>query len=161
MRTMVNLAIAASLLVIALGCAAGGTAETPGVSDAAVTDHMVAEATLLAHYIDAALAAGMTTEEINGTLSAIANSTVISEFWVSDETGQVQFTNVPGLDFAFPTDPEARTQAAPFANLLLGRESVVAQGVMPREADGVLFQYVGVAGVDRARIVQVGLAAAE
>ena len=67
---------------------------------------------------------------------------------------------MPGLDFAFPADPNAGTQAAPFADLLLGTRQVVTQGMQPREADGKLFRYVGAAGVDKPRIVQVGIAGA-
>lgn len=119
--------------------------------------HMVAEATLTAHYIAAALQADMAPDEINAALTRIANQTVITEFWISDGDGQIVFTNMPGLDFAFPTDPEADTQAAPFAALLLGQESVIVQDVQPREFDGRLFQYVGVAGIDQPRIVQVGM----
>ena len=122
---------------------------------------MVAEATLTAHYIAAALKAGMTPDEINAVLKQIASDTVISEFWVSDGNGRIEFTNVPGVDFAFPTDPGAGTQAAPFATLLSGQESVVVQDAQTREADGARFKYVGVAGVDQPRIVQVGLAVSE
>ena len=122
------------------------------------TAHMVAQATLTAHYIAAATAAGFTAEEINTTLAEIARNTVIDEFWISDENGNIEYTNVPGLDFAFPTDPDAGTQAAPFAELLLGQQKVVTQDMMPRQADGRMFQYVGAAGVDGPRIVQVGFA---
>ena len=122
---------------------------------------MVAEAKLTAHYIAAALEAGKSSDEINSTLKEIADTSIITEFWVSDETGRIQFTNAMGLDFAFPTDPNAGTQAAPFADLLLGNQQVVTQGMQPREADGKLFRYVGAAGVDKPRIVQVGIAGAE
>ena len=37
----------------------------------------------------------------------------------------------------------------------------MVQGAAPRVLDGATFQYVGVAGVDQTRIVQVGLSAAE
>ena len=161
MNTWIRLTMAVLLLAVAVGCSTGVPEDAGNATTGTATDHMVAQATLVAHYVDAALAAGMSADQINATLTEIAGSTVISEFWVSDENGQVEFTNVPGLDFAFPTDPEAGTQAAPFANLLLGREKVVTQGVMPREADGALFQYVGVAGVDQARIVQVGMAGSQ
>lgn len=124
------------------------------------SSHMVAEAMLAAHFIAAALKAGMGGDEINAVLSDIAERSAIAEFWVSDEEGRVVFTNT-GLDFAFPTDPEAGTQAAPFAALLDGSKSVVIQGAREREYDSRVFQYVGVAGVDRPRIVQVGIAAAE
>ena len=123
--------------------------------------HMVAEAMLTAHFVAAALKAGMGRDEINAVLARVAERSAITEFWVSDEKGRVVFTNVKGIDFTFPTDPEAGTQAAPFAALLDGSRTVVAQDSRPREHDARVFKYVGVAGVDRPRIVQVGISAAE
>ena len=155
MRAFLALAIAAVITVLSAGCA---SAQESAPTNENQTAHMVAEARLTAHYIAAALEAGRTPKEINATLAEIANSTIIDEFWISDETGRVQFTNVSGLDFAFPTDPDAGTQAAPFADLLLGNHQVVTQSMQPREADGELFQYVGVSGIDQPRIVQVGIA---
>ena len=145
-----------------LGAIMGETMLRPpaGAPDV-VTRHMVAQAMLAAHYIDAALKAGMQVDEINATLAAIAERSVITEFWISDETGRIAFTNVPGADFSFPTDPDAGTQAAPFAVLLDGATPVVAQDAQPREMDAAIFKYVGVAGVDQPRIVQVGVSAAE
>ena len=130
-------------------------------ADAMASDHMVAQAVLTAHFIDAALKAGMSADDINAVLAKVAEQTVISEFWISDEAGRIVFTNIPGTEFVFPTDPEAGTQAAPFATLLSGDEAVVVQDTLPRELDAAPFKYVGVAGVDQARIVQVGLSAAE
>ena len=144
------------------GIALGGVAMTKGQSaQDAVSRHMVAEATLAAHFVDAAVKAGMDRDAINAVLRRIADETVISEFWVSDENGEIAFTNVAGANFAFPTGPEADSQAAPFAALLTGDETVVVQGAAPRVLDGATFKYVGVAGVDQTRIVQVGLSAAE
>ena len=156
-----TLTTAILILTLALSgaCAANDAIEVSLSDDAqesTLSEHMVAEATLTAHYIDAALKAGMTPAEINAALAQIAANTVIDEFWVSDETGAVAFTNIAGIDFTFPLNPDAGTQAAPFANLLLGNRSVVIQEAQAREADGALFQYVGVAGVDAPRIVQVG-----
>ena len=127
----------------------------------AVSKHMVAEATLAAHFVDAALKAGMDRDAINAVLSRVANETVISEFWISDEHGEIAFSSIEGANFAFPADPSADSQAAPFAKLLTGDETVVVQGAAPRVLDGAVFRYVGVAGVDQTRIVQVGLSAAE
>ncbi len=144
------------------GIALGGVAMTKGQSaHDAVSRHMVAEATLVAHFVDAAVEAGMDRDAINAVLRRIADETVISEFWVSDENGEIAFTNVEGVDFTFPTDPAADSQAAPFAALLTGDQSVVVQGAAPRVLDGATFKYVGVAGVDETRIVQVGLSASE
>lgn len=53
---------------------------------------------------------------------------------------------------------QAKLTAHYIADLLLGNEQVVPQGMQPREADGKLFRYVGAAGVDQPRIVQVGIA---
>ena len=155
MKTLVVLAAMVLTMAMAAACAAQ---EGTGAVAEERTRHMVAEATLTAHYIAAALAAGQTPEQINATLTEIAGSTVIDEFWVSDENGNVEFTTLPGIEFKFPTDPKAGTQAAPFAELLLGSKDVVTQEVEAREADGKPFQYVGAAGVDKPRIVQVGIA---
>ncbi len=124
-----------------------------------LSEHMAAEAMLTAHYIAAAVKAGTGAEEINGVLASVAEGSAISEFWISDENGTVVYTNMPGVEFAFPTDPEADSQAAPFAVLLTGDQAVVDQDFMPRAVDGKVFKYVGAAGVDQARIVQVGVAA--
>ena len=131
---------------------------SPDAIEQAVSDHMVAQATITAHYIDAARRAGVADDEINEVLLSIAGQTVIDEFWISDENGVIVYTNIPGLDFSFPTDPETKTQAAPFANLLSGDESTVVQRFQPRTADQKTFKYVGVAGTDQPRIAQVGLA---
>ena len=150
-------------LYLALACAgesAPPTAVPTAANSAVVDQHLVAEATLTAHYIAAALEAGRTPAEINATLQQIASDTVISEFWISDANGDVEFSSVPDADFSFGTDPNADRQAAEFVNLLLGKEKVVVQTAQPRDLDGAVFQYVGVAGVDGPRIVQVGLRAA-
>ncbi len=150
-------ALCAGLCLLSGGVAVADEAETLD----AISAHMVAQATLAAHFIDAALQAGMDAEEINAVLADIADSSVITEFWISDETGRIAFTNIPGTEFAFPTDPDAGTQAAPFAALLQGKVNVVIQDAQPRELDAAIFKYVGVAGIDQARIVQVGVSAAE
>lgn len=155
MRAFYALAIAAITMFLATGCAPADQTSATNEND---TAHMVAQAKLTAHYVAVALEAGRSTDEINATLKQIADTSIITEFWVSDETGRVVFTTAPGLDFSFSTDPNAGTQAAPFADLLLGSKQVVTQGMQPREADGKLFQYVGAAGVDQPRIVQVGIA---
>lgn len=119
---------------------------------------MAAQSTLTAHFIAAALRAEMSEDEINGTLAQIAGSTVIDEFWVSDETGEIEFSNVVGSDFRFPKDPTLKTDAAPFARLLTGEEKVVIQTTKPRRLDSKMFRYAGVSGIDSSRIVQVGQA---
>ena len=158
------------IAIFALGCTesvppaeeaspATDAATTEGVMESSLlSEHMAAEAMLTAHFVAAAVKAGMSVEEINGVLASVADGSAISEFWVSDENGAVVYTNITGVEFAFPTDPEADSQAAPFSELLTGDQSVVDQDFMPRALDGMVFKYVGAAGVDQARIVQVGVA---
>ena len=159
--TMKALLTAATLSALSL-VGSHGLAEDVQKSSApdAIGQHMAAEALLTAHFIDAAREAGRSAEEINAVLASIAERTVLAEFWVTDGDGQVVHTNIEGSTFQFPTDPAAGTQAAPFAALLDGSKTVVVQGARPRESDGRIFRYVGVAGVDEPRIVQVGMTGA-
>ena len=154
--------IAVIAVFTSLGLLLGGLALADEKStDATASGHMVAQAMLTAHFIDAAVKAGMSADEINAVLAKVADETIISEFWISDEAGRIVYTNHPGTGFVFPTDPEAGSQAAPFAALLSGGATVVVQGVLPRQLDAAPFKYVGVAGVDQARIVQIGLSGAD
>ena len=137
------------------------TASKVSAADDAVSKHMVGQAMLTAHFIAAALKAGMSKDDINAALTRVAAGSAISEFWISDEKGRIEFTNIPGTGFQFPTDPAGKSQAAPFAALLDGSKSVVVQGFQARELDARMFKYVGVAGVDKRRIVQVGVAKAD
>ena len=151
-----------SMLVLALGLVLSGIAAADVVSvEEATAKHMVAQALLTAHFIDAARRAGFSAEEIDAVLAKVAAQTVISEFWISDDRGRIAYTNIPDTDFAFPTDPDAGTQAAPFAALFGGVTAVVVQDAQPRQLDRAIFKYVAVGGVDQTRIVQVGVNAAE
>ena len=147
------------LFSLCLAGTGGARAGETGSVEAVVGQHMVAQAMLAAHYVAAALKAGMNAGEINSVLSEIADRTVIGEFWVSDESGRIEFSSTPAQGFAFPVDPASDAQAAPFARLITGEAAVVEQGIQPRDLDGARFKYVGVAGVDGQRIVQVGLPA--
>ena len=108
--------IAVIAVFICLGLLPSGLALAEEKStDAMASGHMVAQAMLTAHFIDAAVKAGMSTDEINAVLAKVADETIISEFWISDEAGRIDYTSHPGTEFVFPTDPEAGSQAAPFA----------------------------------------------
>ncbi|KKZ11877.1 MAG: hypothetical protein TE42_06570 [Candidatus Synechococcus spongiarum SP3] len=152
-------AAALSALSLVGGYGLAEDRQKPSAHDA-IGQHMVAEALLTAHFIDAAREAGRSPEEINAVLASIAERTALAEFWITDVDGQVVHTNIEGSTFQFPTDPAAGTQAAPFAALLDGSKAVVVQDARPRESDGQVFRYVGVAGVDEPRIVQVGMTGA-
>ena len=151
-------------IIFCIGIILNGTTVGNGISpsiDESVSKHMVAEAMLTSHFIDAALRAGMSQDEINAILTKIAEQSIISEFWVSDEGGKFEFSNFPDTNFKFPTDSSSNSQALPFAALLDGSESVVVQGLMERELDGKSYKYVGVLGTDKPRIVQIGVSESE
>ena len=127
------------------------------------TSLMVAAAKLVAHYVAAAAEAGTSADTINSVLRDIAETTKVTEIHVTDAEGNIEFGSDPTLNFRFPTESDAGTQAAPFARLLEGTAAegtatVVVQDPTPRELDGQVFQYVGVSGIVRSRIVQVGIA---
>ena len=95
-------------IVFCIGVVLNGVTVAGGVSQSTeglVSKHMVAEAMLTSHFIDAALRAGMSQDEINVILTKVAEQSVISEFWVSDEGGKIEFSNFPDVDFKFPRAP--------------------------------------------------------
>ena len=136
--------------------------------DAMLDDQMTGQARIAAHVVAAAEAAGHDAAQVIDALSTVAAATVLDEFWVTDEEGVAYLTNVRGtsggmVSFRFNPDPAVQPQASAFFPLLSsppGSDDVVAQGAQVREIDNEVFKYVGVAGVDRRRIVQVGNALA-
>jgi PAS domain S-box-containing protein len=124
--------------------------------DEAIGEQMVAQAAIVSRLVAVAEAAGLTPDEINAHLRTIADQTVIDEIWVTDEHGHAYLRTVPEIDFTFDPDPQKQPQASAFWPLLTG-ETVVIQNSRPREVDDRIFKYVGVSGIDRPRIVQVGV----
>ena len=124
-----------------------------------VAQHMVGEALLTAHFVAAAEKAGMTQSEINAVLKSVAEKSGIREIWITDSAGHAYLTNT-GVDFTFSPDPGKQPQASAFWPLINGSKDVVVQRAHKREIDEQILNYVGVAGVDKPRIVQVGADAA-
>ncbi len=142
---------------------AGVVARSAAYSDRAWRDveraigkQMVVEAAITAEWIAAAERAGSPPETINDRLRAVTRRTALDEFWVTDPSGHAYLHSVPGIDFTFSPDPREQQQASAFWPLLEGKRKVVIQRVQRREVDDRVFKYVGVAGVDERRIVQVG-----
>jgi sigma-B regulation protein RsbU (phosphoserine phosphatase) len=145
-------------LVIAglLARSAAFGAHVMGDVESAIGEQMVVEATIAAHLVALGEAAGVGPREINRRLKAIADDTVLDEFWITDEKGHAYLRNMAEFDFTFSPDPGQQPQAHVFWPLLTGQARRVLQGARRREVDTQVFKYVGVAGVDRPRIVQVG-----
>jgi hypothetical protein len=154
MRSLGHLVAAA---LVAGGTFAGG-ATNVRADDAEdiVARHMVGEALLAAHLVAIAEKAGMRPEEINAILKEVAEKSAIDEFWITDERGRAYLTN-QDFEFTFDPDPARQPQASAFWPLLEGGSEVVIQDARQREIDDRVFKYVGVAGVDKPRIVQIGV----
>ena len=124
--------------------------------EAAIGEQMVVEATMAAHLVALGEAAGVSPKEINRRLKQIADDTVLDEIWITDEKGHAYLKNIAEIDFTFSPDREKQPQAHAFWSLLTGKNKSVVQEARQREVDTQVFKYVGVTGVDRPRIVQVG-----
>jgi hypothetical protein len=150
--------IPAVMLVLAALCAAASQPRAADCEEAAAR-HMVGEALLAAHFVALAEKSGMAPSEINTILKSISEKSAIQEFWITDSAGHAYLTNT-GIDFTFNPDPAKQPQASAFWPLINGSKDVVIQGARKREIDDRVFKYVGVAGIDKPRIVQIGVAAA-
>jgi hypothetical protein len=126
--------------------------------EAIIGKYMIGQALLAANYVAAAEKAGMKPAEINAALKDIAKRSSIEEFWITDASGRAYLTNT-GIDFTFERDPAKQPQASAFWPLIAGTATVVVQPAQKREIDNRVFKYAGVAGIDKPRIVQVGVSA--
>lgn len=122
----------------------------------AIGEQMIVEATIAAHLVALGEAAGVSAKEINRRLKQIADDTVLDEIWITDEKGHAYLRNIAEVDFTFSPNREEQPQAHAFWPLLTGKNKAVVQDARQREIDTQIFKYVGVAGVDKPRIVQVG-----
>ena len=149
--TVVRSVVCALILAICLPAQAADC-------EAVLSKYMVGQALLAANYVAAAEKAGMKPAEINAALKDIAARSSIEEFWITDSSGRAYLTNT-GIDFTFDRDPAKQPQASAFWPLIAGAATAVVQPAQKREIDNRVFKYVGVAGVDKPRIVQVGVSA--
>src|SRR5262245_6397036 len=138
-----------------LARSAGLANEIPSEVEDMLGAQMVAEARIVAHFVDAAEKAGFTPEEINRRFRQLADTTVLNEFWVTDERGHAYLRNID-VDFTFSPSALEQPQAHVFWPLLTGQKDEVVQEARQREIDDQHFKYAGVAGVDKPRIVEVG-----
>jgi hypothetical protein len=144
-----------AILVAVLACFTN-TSSRAAECDDLIARHMIGQAMLAAQLVAVAEKAGMTPAQINSVLNTVTGSSAIEEFWITDSAGHAYLTNT-GIDFTFSPDPAKQPQASAFWALLDGRDKVVVQETRKRELDDRVFKYVGVAGVDKPRIVQVGV----
>jgi hypothetical protein len=148
--------LAALLISLIMACGGCSTVRAAECEDL-IARHMIGEALLAAHLVALAEKTAMKSIDINATLRQIAAKSAIQEFWVTDSSGHAYLTNT-GIDFTFSPDSAKQPQASAFWPLITGGKDIVVQDARKREIDNRVFKYVGVAGVDKPRIVQVGVA---
>ncbi len=153
MHSIRKLAVVA--VVTAVTFTLGSNAQAAS-ADEIVAQHMVGAALLAAHLVAVAERAGMSPDEINAILKDVADKSAIDEFWITDPSGHAYLTTT-GIDFTFEADPAKQPQASAFWPLIKGDKDIVIQEARKREIDDRVFMYVGVAGIDKSRIVQVGV----
>jgi hypothetical protein len=146
------------MLLIAMATGLFGLEVRAAECDDLIARHMIGEAMLAAQFVAAAEKAGITPVQINTALRSVAESSGIEEFWITDSSGHAYLTNT-GLEFTFSPDGNKQPQGSAFWALIDGRQKIVVQDTKKREIDDRRFKYVGVAGVDKPRIVQVGVSA--
>lgn len=147
-----------AVMLFSLVFSAGTSASRAADCEDTIARHMVGEALLAAQFVSLAEKVGMTPGEINSILKSVAEKSATEEFWITDSAGHAYLTNT-GVDFTFSPDPAKQPQASSFWLLINGGKDVVIQGARKREIDNKVFKYVGVSGVDKPRIVQVGVGA--
>ena len=126
-------------------------------SEATIGEHMLVEASIAAHFVAVGEAAGLSPAEINARLRSIVDRSVLDEFWITDEQGRAYLRSTPDIDFQFNPDPRVQPQASEFWPVLTGQLGEFVQLARVREIDDQVFKYAAVAGIDKPRIVQVGI----
>ena len=131
--------------------------------DSTLNDQMVAQARIAAHLVAAAEQAGYQPSEIIAILDEIVAGTVLDDILMTDETAFAYLTSTRDQDgrrvhFTFDPDPTVQPQASKFYALLnaTAGNNYITQPAQVREIDNKVFKYVGVPGIDKPRIVQVG-----
>ncbi len=147
------------ILARLLARAAAVADQTPKEVEDIVAQHMVVAATAIAELVALAEKCGLTAKQINDRLTRIDDKTILDEVWVSDQKGFAKLHTGHSPDFQFKPSATEQPQAHEFWGLLTGAKSVVIQSIQKREVDDELFKYVGVPGVDKPRIVEVGYSA--
>lgn len=132
--------------------------------DALLDEQMTGQARIAAHLVAAAEEHGLSPSEIIDIFDGIKEKTVLDELWVTDPGGIVYLTTVRDehgkpKQFKFVSDADAQPQASAFYPLLsasIDSDACITQEARNREIDYQIFKYVGVSGIDKPRIVQVG-----
>lgn len=93
-------------------------------------------------------------DQLSEEATRIAKSLDIDEIHIIDENGILQWGNVPAV---FGYDFNSSDQTKPFLEGLTNKDFTLAQDAQQRGVDGKLFQYIGVARIDKPGVIQIGI----
>lgn len=127
-------------------------------SEQIISRDLTSTARVLAQFVAVAEQCRLPVPDVTARLKSLVSPDHLSEIWITDSEGKAYLHTVPDIDFQFSPDPVRQPQASQFWPLLEAMQpAVVVQDLKLREVDGRPFKYVGVSGIDRPRIVQVGM----
>jgi hypothetical protein len=150
--------MAARILLAMLVMCCGTSVLRATECETAIARHMIGQALLAAHLVALVEKARMAPSEINAILKSISERPAQQEFWITDSKGHAYLTNT-GVDFTLSPNSSKQPQASAFWSLITSSQEIVVQGARKREIDNQILKYVGVDGVDKARIFRVGVGA--
>ncbi|NLP31233.1 MAG: hypothetical protein GX363_08905 [Clostridiales bacterium] len=147
LMNLTNIARQTSLLGVRASIEAANTINEKLEFDTLLNIHMVIEAKLSAILLESK--PNVTSEE----LTEIADYCRIGEYWITDEKGLVELTNVEGgVGFAFTNEG----QTAPYMRILKNPDLVVTQPPAVRDLDGKVYKFAAVGRKDKPGILQIG-----
>ncbi|MBI1954601.1 MAG: hypothetical protein HYS39_03225, partial [Proteobacteria bacterium] len=144
------------LLARLIARSAGVLDKIPEDIEDLIGQQMVTQALFVAHMIALAEAPPQTPDQIIPHLKEISQKTTLSEILVTNDKAE-SYIHFPPSPFPFIFEPYSKTnpKQSEFYDLLLGKKDQLIQPSYRRD-DQKLFKYVGVKGIDKSRIIQVG-----
>lgn len=123
-----------------------------------ITRDLTSSAQILSHFVAVTEHCRISPAAVNQRLHSLVNHYNLSEISITDSKGKIYLHSTPGAGLPFLNDPVRQPQHSAFWPLLQSRQpTTLVQDLRPRDLDGHPFKYVAVSGLDRPRIVQVGL----
>lgn len=145
------------LIAQLLARSAGVLDKIPEDVEDMIGQQMLAQANFAAHMVALAEGPAVSPEKIIEHFKEIISKTVLSEVTITDTKGEAYIQTSPTpLPFVFQEKSKYNPRSNAFFPLLKGRQKRIIQESFIRDYDEKLFKYVGVAGIDKPRIVQVG-----
>ena len=149
LKDLINIARQTNLLGVRAAIEAAHSTNDKQDFDDLLNTHMAVEAKLSAILIERR--PDITCEDI----TKFSHDVGIGEFWITDEQGTVEITNVSGgKGFIFQNEG----QTAPYLKLLSNPDLIVTAPPSRRALDNKVYKYVGVARKGKTGIVQIGTA---